>query len=63
MKPESDQWKTYQHTDVSSAGHDHVVENRDSAQVADLAQALGELDVLLRRVRNSAGMVVHEDHG
>jgi hypothetical protein len=31
-----------------------VVENRDSAQLADLAEALGEADVLLRWIRVSA---------
>jgi hypothetical protein len=42
---------------------DHVVENRDSAQLANLAEAPGEVDVLLRWIRVPARMIVHENHG
>jgi hypothetical protein len=43
---------------VLPVSEDHVVEYSNAEQLADLAQALGELDVLARRRRIAAGVIV-----
>ena len=48
---------------VALSGDDNVIEDGDAAKVTDLAEALGELDVLARRGRITRGMVVGEDDG
>src|SRR5579884_3068610 len=47
--------------DVAVGGDDDVVENSDSAEIADLAQPEGELDVGTRRCWVSGRVVVDED--
>jgi hypothetical protein len=43
---------------VLAVSEDHVVEDSNAEQLADLAQALRELDVLARRRRIAAGVIV-----
>ena len=44
-----------------AVSQDHVVEDSNAEQLADLAQALGELDVLARGRRIAAGVIVRQN--
>jgi len=46
---------------VLPVAQDHVVEDSNAEQLADLTQALRELDVLARRRRIAAGVIVHQN--